>query len=323
VTAALEAAGATLSDVVLPNDDLRIYFTGGPGVARAAARLNGVRAVEPVRTDHKPLNDESRPVIQSGSVEGGSIYQQSGITGDGQVVGLMDEGLNLDTLLLADTDSQAGSPGPTHRKIYDYSTIWGDSETCACPSAGGFSHGTMAAQAIAGQVPSPASGTFGAQAGIAPDSKIFFQDVKIAGGMSCSDPQNSSLNLPAPLDLAFIQLLSVVPVSTCEASGVCSLDNSLPCSTDKDCALHDLQGVLWVGPFGSATGGYCINAGDADEHLWNVRDTMLFFPAGNSAPGVQCPATAKNVISAGGHYQYPHLDIYGAVNGATWISTAP
>jgi len=171
-------------------------------------------------------------------------------------------------------------------------------------------------------VPSPAPGTFGAQAGIAPGSKIFFQDAKIAGGMSCSDPLNSSLNLPAPFDLAFIQLRSVVPVSTCEASGVCSVDDSLPCSTDRDCALHDLQGVLWVGPFGSATGGYCVDAGDADEHLWNVRDTMLFFPTGNSAQDVQCPATAKNVVSAGGHYQHPHLDIYGSVNGASLLCAA-
>jgi len=319
VTAALSAAGAALSEVMLPHDDTRIYFSGGPEVARAAARLDGVRRVELVRTDFKPLNDESRPVIQSGSVDGGEPYHQSGLTGAGQVVGLMDEGLNLDTLLLADTDSQAGSAGPVHRKIYGYSPNWGDFETCACPAAGGFSHGTMAAQAIAGQEPNPQGGTFGPQAGIAPDSKIFFQDAKVAGGMSCSDPQNDDLNLPMPLNLAFAEFSYAVPVSTCEAGGVCSGDNSVSCATDQDCALNDRQGLLWVGPFGSATGGYCPNAGDADEQLWNYRDFMLFFPAGNEAEDVQCPATAKNVISAGGHYQYPHLDIYGAVSGASLV----
>ena len=49
--------------------------------------------------------------------------------------------------------SQAGSAAPTHRKIYGYSPNWGDFETCACPEAGGFSHGTMVAQAIAGRLP--------------------------------------------------------------------------------------------------------------------------------------------------------------------------
>ena len=319
VTAALIAAGAFLSEVLLPHDDPRIYFSGDSEVARAAARLDAVHRVELVRTDFKPLNDESRSVIQSGDVDGGAIYHQSGLTGAGQIVGLMDEGLNLDTLLLADTDSQAGSAGPAHRKIYGYSTIWGDFETCACPAAGGFSHGTMAAQAIAGQEPNPQGGTFGSQAGIAPDGKIFFQDAKIAGGMSCSDPQNDDLDLPTPLDLAFAEFSYAVPVSTCEASGVCSGDNSLSCATDEECLLNDRQGLLWVGPFGSATGGYCPNAWDADEHLWNHRDFMLFFPAGNEAEGVHCPATAKNVISAGGHYQYPHLDIYGAVSGASLV----
>ena len=67
VATALSAAGAALSEVLLPPDDPRIYFSGGPEVARAAARLDGVRRVELVRTDFKPLNDESRPVIQSGS----------------------------------------------------------------------------------------------------------------------------------------------------------------------------------------------------------------------------------------------------------------
>jgi hypothetical protein len=280
VTAALRTAGATLSEVVLPSDDPRIYFTGGPEVARAAARVDGVRRVELVRTDYEPLNSESRPVIQSGSVDGGAIYHQSGLTGAGQVVGLMDEGLNLDTLLLADTDSQAGSAGPAHRKVYGYSPNWGDFETCACPAAGGFSHGTMAAQAISGLEPSPPVGTFGVQAGIAPDSKIFFQDAKVAGGMSCSDPQNADLNLPTPLDLAFAEFRFSVPVSTCDTGGVCTGDSSLSCNSDEDCALQDRQGLLWVGPFGSPNGGYCPNAGDSDEHLWNNRDSMLFFPVG-------------------------------------------
>ncbi|MHC4853787.1 MAG: S8 family serine peptidase, partial [Planctomycetota bacterium] len=319
MTAALSAAGAALSEVLLPPDDPRIYFTGGPEVARAAARLDGVRRVELVRTDYEPLNGESRPVIQSGSVDGGAIYHQSGITGVGQVVGLMDEGLNLDTLLLADTASQAGSAGPTHRKVYGYSPNWGDFETCACPAAGGFSHGTMAAQAIAGREPNPPVGTFGVHAGIAPDSKIFFQDAKVAGGMSCSDPQNDDLNLPTPLDLAFAEFSFVVPVSTCDTGGVCTGNSSLSCNSDEDCALQDRQGLLWVGPFGSPNGGYCVNAGDSDEQLWNNRDSMLFYPVGNDAEVVHCPGTAKNVISAGGHYQYPHLDIYGAVNGASLV----
>ncbi len=145
VTAALMTAGAAMEEAILPPGDLRIYFTGGSEVSLAAARLDGVRQVELVPTDYVPLNEESRRVIQSGSSGGEAIYNQSGITGTGQVVGLMDEGVNLDTLLLSDTDLQAGSAGPTHRKIYDYSPFWGDFETCACPAAGGYSHGTMAA----------------------------------------------------------------------------------------------------------------------------------------------------------------------------------
>jgi len=337
VAAALAEAGAVLATTKLPADDVRLYFSGDVEAALVAARLDAVRRVELAPNVYQLHNAESRPVIQSGTVSGGAIYHEAGITGARQVVGMLDEGLDLDTLLLSDTDTAAGTASPTHRKVYDYSVVQrceltlascvidgdctpnlctggtcdvdsavctvdedcasnlcvpgGDTETCACPEVHGSSHGTMVAQAIAGQeAVDDIAGTFSDLAGAAPGSRLYFKDALISDNFACTF---EGLTMPVPLTDAYEEVRTGV--------------------------APPHEGYLWNGSFGIANGGYCDNARDSDDYLWDNRDFLLFFSAGNSRWSVGCPATAKNAMSVGGHYQDPFLDIYGAVNGASFV----
>ena len=147
VTARLQALGAVIDwestndDHDLPN---HVYFSAAPETIPAAARMGEVLWIEEISREAFPLNAESHVVLQSGRIEGGTPYWDAGVDGSTQIVGVMDTGSDLDTILLSDTPTNAGHPGGAHRKVQAY-TPWGAGDFTTC-GVTGYTHGTNTTQ---------------------------------------------------------------------------------------------------------------------------------------------------------------------------------
>jgi hypothetical protein len=277
--AALGAMGATVDEEATFDThgwSDRVYFDATPAVVLEVARRDEVRWVEEVSRGGFTLNAESKVVLQSGSVSLGTPYWDAGVDGSTQVVGDMDSGMDVDTILLSHTASDAGTPGPTHRKVKAY-TAWGGGDLATC---GNYTHGTNTAQCAVGNRTD--FGQNGDLEGVAKQAKVVFQDIQ------------SDCAVPFCLG--------------------CELGSLQPPSTLV--ALYDevraQGGHLSNGSF-SICSGYGSHASDADQYTWDHKDFLMSFSAGNGGNGLVCPGTAKNVIAAGGHFQDPfYNEFYGA-----------
>jgi hypothetical protein len=152
----------------------RVYFTATPQTILTAARMKQVLWVEESNREAFPLNAESRVVVQSGRVSDGTPFWDAGIDGSTQIVGVMDTGLDVDTILMSHTPDDAGTPGPEHRKVQAYSA-WGAGDMTTCSGTSGYTHGTNTAQcAVANR------SDFGLDEnldGVARGARLVFQDI--------------------------------------------------------------------------------------------------------------------------------------------------
>jgi len=288
VIAALESLGAAI-DTEATFDPHgwpdRVYFRAAPSAILAAARLDEVRWIEEVSLWAFTMNAESKEVMQSGFVSMGTPLWDAGVTGSTQVFGDMDEGLDVDTILVSNTASDAGTPGSSHRKVVAYTPYGGgDMKTCSCFT--GYSHGTNTTQCVIGNRTD--FGQSGDLEGVAHKAKVVFQDIGPSNSVYCAA---GSLAAPA----SFISMYDQV---------------------------RSLNGHMSNGSF-SAGSGYCSAASDADQYTWDHKDYLMTFSAGNGG-GIVCPGTAKNVISAGGHYQDPFYNQqFGSTGPAPGNRMAP
>ena len=169
----------------LPN---RVYFTATPQTILAAARMDEVSWVEEISREAFPLNAETQPFVQSGSLTGGRPFWDAGIDGSTQIVGVMDSGLDVDTILMSHTPTDAGTPGPAHRKVQAY-TPWGGGDFTTCGTSG-YTHGTNTSQcAVANRSDFGLDGNLD---GVARGARLVFQDLGVTGG-------NCGLAPPSPL----------------------------------------------------------------------------------------------------------------------------
>jgi hypothetical protein len=224
------------------------------------------------------MNAESKGVLQSGVPQQTPMWD-AGINGSTQVVGDMDNGMDVDTVLLSNTAADAGAPGDAHRKVKRY-TAYGGGDLATCSGTGGYSHGTNTAQNAVGNRTDFGQG--GEFEGIAKAGKVVFQDIGPTNTIACLLGQ---LSPPSTLIAMYDEV---------RAQG----------------------GHLTNGSF-SICSGYGSHAFDADQYTWDKRDFLMTFSAGNGGNGMVCPGTAKNVIGAGGFYQHPFFTFYGATGPAT------
>lgn len=103
------------------------------GVA-ALARINAVRFIEEAVELESRSNTTTRWIVQS-NVQGFTPFYDAGITGAGQIIGMLDEPFNAAHCAFADSVPF----GPQHRKIVAYNTALGNR-----------SHGTQVAGVLAG-----------------------------------------------------------------------------------------------------------------------------------------------------------------------------
>jgi len=249
-----------------------VYFTAAPAAILAAARWNEVFWIEEVSREGIALNAESKVVLQSGFIDNGTPFWDAGVDGSSQVVAVMDSGLDVDTILVSHTATDAGTPGPNHRKVLAY-TPYGGGDMATCPGVCfgiSYEHGTNTTQCVIGNRTD--FGQNGDLEGVAKKAKVVFQDIGPGGCINCLV---GSLSPPSTLFAAYDEL---------RAKG----------------------GHLFNGSFAICSyGTYGSHARDADQYAWEHKDFLAFFSAGNGGTGNACPGTNKNNVSSGGHYQDP------------------
>ncbi len=231
------------------------------------------------------LNDTTAWVGQSGTAGGEAtpVYAQ-GLHGEGQVIGVLDTGIDPDMCFFRDeavglpatNECNGGTAVNTsHRKILAVDFLW--SNDCD----GGVSnfewdsqdHGTHVAGTAAGDwFTTLGERDFGD--GMAPAAKLVIQDGGFATD-NCADLPG--LGCPV-VDLNPIFQQAYDQGARIHTNSWGDRENFNPQNT------------------------YSAGAQDADEFMWNHKDFLLLFAAGNSGPGsgsVGSPSTGKNVISVG------------------------
>ncbi len=266
-------------------------------LAEELSQLPGVFFVE--RVHHLGFfNDRSAGSVQSG-MQGTSpqvtpIWAR-GLRGEGQVVGLIDSGLDVDSCFFADTLpgklpktntwSRAGGYGKevdmSHRKVIAYDFLyscdqWNGAAGCEMPSNAmlwdNHGHGTHCAGSMAGDRPGAR------QNGMAPAAKIVVQD----GGKT----MNTCSEMPG-LGCPVIDLYPIFEQAY--AQGVRVHNNSYG---DNEEAPAPNQS------------NYTARSQDVDRFMWDHKDMLIVFAAGNSGMGnrdfsVGSPSTNKNGLSVG------------------------
>jgi len=244
-------------------------------VLAATPELVWAEAAAPVRL----LNGQSVWRCQSG-VRNRTPIHDRGLRGEGQIIGIMDTGLDADDCRFR--DSEAGLPalnGPTgtdvdlaQRKVLAVDFHWSDD----WPVWGGgwddHGHGTHVAGSAAGD--ELGNGLHDRVDGMAPAARLVIQD----GGFLFDDCGD----LPG-LGCPMKPLGPVLEQAWLQGARIHS--NS----------WGDEENIL---PFGR----YTERTADVDRFMWQHKETLVLFAAGNAGPWdgtVISPSTAKNGISVG------------------------
>jgi hypothetical protein len=250
-------------------------------------------------------NEISYRSLQSGSSNGGTPIYDHGIHGEGQIVAVLDTGVDYDSCYFAESDRSAppintGTPGggygwtnidTSRRKVIAYDFLY----SCAqFPGVSGCDdptkpaaydnqgHGTHAAATILGDKGTPLAHDFGDA--IALGAKLIVQDAGYSGGDNCSQRPGMGCptNLTPILDQAYKQ-------------GARIHSNS----------WGDRQGT--PPQFNPPTANYSASARDVDAFVYSHPDMLVVFNVGNFGTNatpppstLSAPGCAKNTLQVGG-----------------------
>ncbi|MBS3815959.1 MAG: S8 family serine peptidase [Candidatus Thermoplasmatota archaeon] len=213
------------------------------------ANIKGISWIEK-DTEMQLMNADAQWTVQTGNTGERSVWDH-GLTGDGEIVGISDTGIDYDHSAFRDPDDNP--IGFDHRKIVRYKAYADDHDL---DESG---HGTHTSGSIAGN-----DSPFGSNSndGIAKDARLSFFDV---GG------DGDSLELPSDYSEIFQP------------------------AYDDGARVHSNS-------WGGQDSSYTSDAKDVDEFMWNNKDMLILYAAGNAGDGastIGTPATAKNLISVG------------------------
>jgi subtilase family protein/K319-like protein len=253
-------------------------------VADEFARLPDVFWVD-VEARRVLFNDTTISVGQAGLNAGGAtpIFDR-GIHGEGQIVGYVDTGVDPDSCYFRDparglpprNECNGGTvTDPAQRKVIAVDFLW--SNECS----GGISssewdtqgHGTHVGGTIAGDnFANPVAHDAGD--GMAPAAKLVVQD--------CGFQTDNCADCPG-IGCAVVDLNPVFQQAY-----------------DQGARIHSNS---WGDNENSSVqNNYSAGSEDVDEFMWNHKDFLLLFAAGNSGPGtgsVGSPSTSKNAVAVG------------------------
>ncbi len=242
----------------------KVIIRASPSEVDKLAFIPDIQFIEE-RPKNKPLNEVIRWALQTATTNDTFIWGK-GIRGENQIIGYMDTGLDFYDCYF--WDPQGDPPGNNHRKVLAYENYGaGDNQ----PN-GGADHGTHVGGTLAGKI-DPSDNTQDASDkdynGIAKNAKLVIQDVYDGTyfdyGTNLTNPLNSARN-----------------------RGVRIHSNSWGECGDPNC--------------NTPNNAYSSAAREVDQFMWNNRDFLLVFAAGNEGPQnntVTAPSVAKNCLSVG------------------------
>ncbi len=275
------------------------------------ARLDAVKAVFE-SLPNRMHGEETTVTVQTGTWAGGSVpFHDAGILGAGQILMVLDSGLQLDVGDLSDTRTSGGTPGAGHRKVLLYTTAVGgvgDALGCDAGPQGGFTHGHVVAATALGNASdvetaygpgwraADALGGSWKLDGVAPRAKLVLYDAQVTPStLSCADATKNGLL-----------------VGTLYLDGVAG-SGSLGDGYGRGARIFNFS---W-GTTGNNT--YGVNAQRSDQFLFDHADATLFVSAGNAGLDsnddhvpdpitISDPATCKSclVIGASGVVDEPN-----------------
>ena len=207
VASSLRALGAEVTRV----DPDVVFFELSRERLADVARLDAVKAVFE-SLPNLPHGEETTVTVQTGRWGGGAVpFHDAGILGDGQILMVLDSGLQLDAADLSDTRTSVGTAGPGHRKVLLYTTAVGgvgDALGCDAGPQGGFTHGHVVAATALGNA-SDVAASYGAGwlatdnlgarwklDGVAPHARLVLYDAQVTPStLSCADPSKNALSV--------------------------------------------------------------------------------------------------------------------------------
>lgn len=250
-------------------------------------------------------NEISYRSLQSGSSNGGTPIYDHGIHGEGQIVAVLDTGVDYDSCYFAEADKSAppintGTPNggyawtnvdPSRRKIIAYDFLYscdqfpgasGCDDPTKATAYDNQGHGTHAAATILGDKGTPIAHDF-ADA-IATGAKLIVQDAGYTGGDNCS--QRPGIGCPANMTPILEQAYK---------QGARIHSNS----------WGDRQGT--PPPLNPPTANYSTSARDVDAFVYSHPDMLVVFNTGNFGTNatpppstLSAPGVAKNTLQVGG-----------------------
>ncbi len=229
-----------------------------PKLVPAIARITDVWWIEE-KPEFYLMNDTTRWVVQS-NVPNSTPVWDKGLHGEGQLVAVMDSGLDYNSCWFR--EAGGAPPGPSHRKVVDYS-LHGGSAYDGCD----LGHGTHVCGTLAGDQSYINPGNYDYN-GMAYKAKLALQDVGGDDEWSCLTGQ---VVIPTTLTSAYND-------------------------------AHNLGARIHSNSWGGSSNEYDTYCGNIDGFMWSHPDFLVVFAAGNAGPGastVSFPGTAKNCITVG------------------------
>ena len=271
---------------------------------RSAARMRKLPVVLLLLATTAFANETAYRALQSGAGFGGTPIHDHGIHGEGQIIAILDTGLDWQSCFFSEPNGSAppfntwsASTGLqwqnidlSRRKVIAYDLLWSCDQFpgaagCETPAQSIFDnqgHGTHAAASAAGDSKTPIAHDFGDA--VAPGAKLVIQDAGFIGGDNCS--QRPGIGCPVALTPILDQAYK---------QGVRIHSNS----------WGDRQGVSpFVNP---PTANYPQSARDVDAFVYTHPDMLVVFNTGNwgssgnpPASTLSAPGSAKNTLQVGG-----------------------
>ncbi len=155
----VEDAGAQVVALIPSNFGQRLAVRAHPDILHTLARIRAIQWIEPW-PEAMSRNDSNAWIVQS-NLEDAEPVWEAGLTGQGAIVGLIDEPMDLESCYFRDPADN--TPSVFHRKVVAYRSTTGP---------GADNHGTHVAGTLAGDQ-KPITGV-GNDRGIAPDARISF-----------------------------------------------------------------------------------------------------------------------------------------------------